>query len=294
MLQDHCLFQDPENRSAFFKETHRNLVKVILIDGIWLDVFETKKQVYHKYKQYIDSGTYRLQHVSEENVEIAKLSAYQKIIFYEQHIESIRRSFPINDIKNIVDRAASRALTYENIKDVCRQAYISGIGNVNSGSYTTRSIFTLNRITVELKDKTKESITKHLGEEIRSEISNRIRLEPESKFPLDLILKAINLASTIVLASVLIVMISIVNPLAGVVAVTATGFVTLLIGKDVNSETWRDTIAAEIYQEVSNRQNAIKNELSSLLKQKLNVASENLNAVAKKLEEFRRRIDSIH
>lgn len=145
-----------------------------------------------------------------------------------------------------------------------------------------------------MKDKTKESITKHLGEEIRSEISNRIRLEPESKFPLDLILKAINLASTIVLASVLIVMISIVNPLAGVVAVTATGFVTLLIGKDVKSETWRDTIAAEIYQEVSNRQNAIKNELSSLLKQKLNVASENLNAVAKKLEEFRRRIDSIH
>lgn len=145
-----------------------------------------------------------------------------------------------------------------------------------------------------MKDKTKESITKHLGEEIRSEISNRIRLEPESKFPLDLILKAINLASTIVLASVLIVMISIVNPLAGVVAVTATGFVTLPIGKDVNSETWRDTIAAEIYQEVSNRQNAIKNELSSLLKQKLNVASENLNAVAKKLKEFRRRIDSIH
>lgn len=145
-----------------------------------------------------------------------------------------------------------------------------------------------------MKDKTKESITKHLGEEIRSEISNRIRLEPESKFPLDLILKAINLASTIVLASVLIVMISIVNPLAGVVAVTATGFVTLLIGKDVNSETWRDTIAAEIYKEVSNRQNAIENELSSLLKQKLNVASENLNAVAKNLEEFRRRIDSIH
>lgn len=193
----------------------------------------------------------------------------------------------------IVPEAASRALTYENIRDVCRQAYISGIGNVNSGSYTTRSIFTLNRITVELKDKTKESITKHLRDEICSEIRNRIRLEPESKLRLDLILKAINLASTIVLASMLIVMISIINPLAGVVAVTATCFITLLIGQDVNSETWRDTIAQEIYREVSNRQNAIENELSSLLKQKFKVASDDLNAVTKGLEDFRRRMDSI-
>lgn len=259
-----------------------------------LDVFETKDKVNQKYKQYIYSGTYRLQHVSEENDEIAKLSAHQKILFYEQHIESIRRSFPLYDIENIVDRAASRALTYENIRDVCRHAYISGIGNVNSGSYTTRSIFTLNRITAELKDKTKESITKHLGDKIRSEISNRIRLEPESKFRIDLILKAINLASTIVLASMLIVMISIVNPLAGVVAVTATGFVTILFGQDVNSETWRDAIAEEIYKEISKRQFAIENELSSLLKQKLIVASDDLNAVAKKLEEFRRRIDSMN
>lgn len=286
--------KDPENRSAFFNETQRNLVKVILIDGISLDVFETKDKVYQKYKKYIDSGTFCLQHVSEKNVEVAKLSAHKKIIFYEQHIESIRRSFPLSEIEVIVERAASHALTHNNIRDVCRQAYISGIGNVNSGSYTTRSIFTLNRITVELKDKTKESITKHLGDKIRSEIRSRIRLEPESKFRFDLIMKAINLASTVVLASMLIVMISILNPLAGVFAVTATGFITLLFGQDVNSETWRDAIAEEIYKEISNRQSAIEKEISSLLKQKLNVASDDLNAVAKKLEEFRRRIDAIN
>lgn len=258
-----------------------------------LDVSETKDKVYQKYKQYIDSGRFRLQHVSEKYVEVAKLSAHQKIVFFKEHVESVRRSFPLHAIEGIVHEAASRALTYENIRDVCRQAYINGIGNVNSDSYTTRSIFTLNRITVELKDKTKESITEHLRDEICSEIKNHIRLEPESKLRLDLILKAINLASTIVLASMLIVMISIVNPLAGVIAVTATGFVTLLIGKDVNSETWRDTIAREIYNEVSNRQNAIENELSSLLRQKFNVASDDLNAIAKKLDDFRRRIDSI-
>lgn len=258
-----------------------------------LDVSDTKDKVYQKYKQYINSGTFRLQHVSEKYVEVAKLSAHQKIVFFKEHVESVRRSFPLHAIEVIVHEAASRALTYENIRDVCRRAYISGIGNVNSGSYTTRSIFTLNRITVELKDKTKKSITEHLRDEIRSEIRNRIRLEPESKLRLDLILKAINLASTIVLASMLIVIISILNPLAGVVAVTATGFATLLIGRDVNSETWRDNIAEEIYNEVSNRQNAIENELSSLLKQKLKAASDDLNAVIKRLDDFKSRMDSI-
>lgn len=251
-----------------------------------MDVSEAKDKVYQKYKQYIDSGTFRLQHVSENYVEVVKLSAHQKIVFLKEPVESVRRSFSLCAIDVIVHRAASRALTYENIKDVCRHAYIRGIGNVNSDSFTTRSIFTLNRITVELKDKTKESITKHLGNDIFSEMRNRIKLEPESKFQLDLIVKAIILLSTIV-------MISIVNPTPVVVADTATGFVTLLTSQDVNSETWRDTIAADIYKEVSNRQNAIENEFSSLLREKLNVVSDDLNAVAKKLEEFRRRIDSI-
>lgn len=258
-----------------------------------MDVSEAKDKVDQKYKQYIDSGTFRLQHVSENYVEVVKLSAHQKIVFLKEHVESVRRSFPLHAIEVIVHEAASRAFTYENIKVVCRHASISGIGNVESGSYTTRSIFTLNRITVELKDRTKESITKHLGSEIFSEMKKRIKVKPESKFQLDLIVKAINLLSTIVLTSMLIVMISIVNPIAGVVAATATGFVTLLTSQDVNSETWRDTIAADIYKEVSNLQNDIENELSSLLRKRLNVASDDLNAVAKKLEEFRRRIDSI-
>lgn len=264
--------------SAFFKETQRNLVKVILIDGILLNISETKDKVYQKYKHYIDSGMFHLQHVSENYVEVVKLSAHQKIVFFTEHVKSVWGSFSLYAIDVIVQRAASRALTYENIKDVCRHAY-SGIGNVNSGSC---SAFSLNRITVELKDNIKESITKKLGDEIFSEIENRITLEPESKIRLDLILKAKELLSTIVQ-----------DTIAGAGAVTATDSVDLPISQDVNSETWRDTIASEIYKGVSNRQSAMENELSSLLKHNFNVASGDLKAVATKVEEFRRRIDSI-
>lgn len=265
--------------SAFFKETQRNCVKVILIDGILLNISETKDKVYQKYKHYIDSGMFHLQHVSENYVEVVKLSAHQKIVFFTEHVKSVWGSFSLCAIDVIVQRAASRALTYENIKDVCRHAYISGIGNVNSGSC---SDFSLNRITVELKDNIKESITKKLGDEIFSEIENRITLEPESKIRLDLYLKAKELLSTIVQ-----------DTIAGAGAVTATDSVDLPISQDVNSETWRDTIASEIYKGVSNRQSAMENELSSLLKHNYNVASGDLKGVATKVEEFRRRIDSI-
>lgn len=98
-----------------------------------------------------------------------------------------------------------------------------------------------------MKDKIKELIIKYLGEEICFEISNCIRLELESKFLLDLILKVINLVFIIVLVFVLIVMIFIVNFLVGVVVVIVIGFVILFIGKDVNFEMWRDMIVVEIY-----------------------------------------------
>lgn len=97
-----------------------------------MDVSEAKDKVDQKYKQYIDSGTFRLQHVSENYVEVVKLSAHQKIVFLKEHVESVRRSFSLHAIEVIVHEAAGRALTYENIKDVCRHAYISGIGNVES------------------------------------------------------------------------------------------------------------------------------------------------------------------
>lgn len=283
----------PEDWSVFIKDKDMSIVKVILIEGIWEDISNTKRLVYQKYKPHIEFGKFHLHHVSEKFDEIAKLSAHKKIISYKQHVESIRRSFPLHSIENIVNKAASRALSYENIIDVCRFAYISGIGNVNSGSYTTRSVFTLNRISVQLQDEVKESITRNLGTEICSELRKHIRLEPGNTLRLELIQDVLGKATGVVLASMLIVMISIVNPIAGMVAAAGAGLVTILAGTDANSISWRDTVAEEIYKEVSNRRLTIENEFSSLLRAKFELASDDLNTVERSLEDFRRRIDLI-
>lgn len=286
-------FQDPEDWSVFIKDTHTDLVKVILIEGIWQDISNTKKIVYQKYKPHIESGKLHLHHASEKIDEVAKLSAHQKISSFKQHVESIRRSFPLHSIENIVNKAASRALTLENIEDVCRHAYISGIGNIYSASYKTHSIFTLNKIAVKLKDKTKESITRYLGTELCYELRNHIRLEPGNTLRLELIQDIFGKTTGVVLATMLIVMISIVNPIAGVFAAAGAGLLTVLTCPDVNSTSWRDMIANEIYNEVSNQRLAIENEFSSLLRESMNVASDHLNTVAESLDDFRRRLDQI-
>lgn len=285
--------KEPAYWSAFLKETYKDLVKVILIEGTWHDISKTKKIVYKKYKQYIDSENFHLHHVSEKIDEVAKLSAHQKIISYKQHVESIRRSFPLHSIEVIVNEAANRALIYENIRDVCRQAYISEIGNVYNASYTTHSTFTSNRISVELKHKTIESITRYLGTQISSELRNHIRIEPRNTLRLELIQDVLSRATNVLYPSIFSLMVSIVNPIAGVFVAAGAGFITFFVGTDVNSISWRDMVASEIYKEVSKRRLTIENEFSSILRQNMNVASDHLDTVAKSLNGFRENLDMI-
>lgn len=146
---------------------------------------------------------------------------------------------------------------------------------------------------MQLQDEVKESITRHLGTEICSELRKHIRLEPGNTLRLELIQDVLGKATGVVLASMLIVMISIVNPIAGMVAAAGAGLVTILAGTDANSISWRDTVAEEIYKEVSNRRLPIEKEFSSLLRAKFELASDDLNTVERSLEDFRRRIDLI-
>lgn len=112
----------------------------------------------------------------------------------------------------------------------------------------------------------------------------------QSRLSLNVILEALNMVTKVMLASMLVVIASILNPIAGVVAVVATGLFTFFSAQDVNSRSWRDGVAMEIFTEVSNNRNAIIRELSSHLWQTFNVTSDHLKTVAENLEDYRRRV----
>lgn len=110
------------------------------------NISEIKRKVYQEYKGYFLGETFYLQHVSEQFVEIAKLSAHRKIASYKQVIESIRESIPLHSIENIVRDAVNRALSKENITQLCNDAVIEESGNARSDPYYCRSDSTIRRL----------------------------------------------------------------------------------------------------------------------------------------------------
>lgn len=150
-----------------------------MIEGIWQDVSKTKEKVSQHYEQNIDSGTFHLQHESEQFSEVAKLSALQKIQSYKHHVEAIRAGIPLDSIEKVVNNAADRVLTEERIRQLCYETYIDGIGDIYHDPYNVRFFLTLHRIKGELKEKTIESIKKCLGSEICAEIKRYIDFELE-------------------------------------------------------------------------------------------------------------------
>lgn len=252
-----------------------------MIEGIWQDVPKTKEAVSKHHKHSIDSGTFHLQHESEEYFEVAKLSVLQKIQSYKHHVETIRAGIPSNGTAQMVNNAADRVLTKERIRQLCYETYIDGIGNIYSDPYNVR--FFLHRIKGELKEKTIESIKRCLGSEMCAEIKRHIDFELKSKLHLQTVALAIHHMS----GMMLVLLASLLNPIAGVVADMATGWLTFLIGQNVNSRAWRDSTALEIFKEISNKRVTIVKELSEHLLKTFNYTSNDLKTVAEDLETFR-------
>lgn len=281
------VLQDPKYWSAFFEEKREeDLVKVILIEGIWQNVSKTKEKVYQKYQKYIDSGKFHLHHESEQYSEIAKISALQSIKLCQQYVESVRASIPLDTIDDIVKKSTYRALTEERIKEMCCNTYIDGVGTANDDPYFVRFFLTLNRIKGEIKQKTIESMKERLQSELCVEITRHINLELQSKFELATVSLAIHQIS----GMLLVLIASLLNPIAGAVVAVVTGLVSLVIGTDVNSRRWREKIAMEISDEISKQRVQISKKLSSHLWTIFHETSDNLKNVSEYLEDYRRRI----
>lgn len=281
------LFKNPEDSFHFLEETHKDLVKVILIEGIWESVSETKGQVYQKYKQYIDSGTIHLQHVSEQYVTtIAKLSACQKLHSYKQYVELLRASIPLHNVEKIVRNAADRALTEVKIMALCCDVHIDGIGCTKSGPKYISTVYDLDNIKRELKKKTVESIMEFLGSEICAKIKMHTGIKLELKnLQLDTFLDDMNKALAMLLPSIMKLITSTFIHLA-IPATVATGFVKRSWCQDVNSRSWRESVAKEINKDLLDNRCDILSDISSRLQRSFIVTNEHLKVVAKELEDF--------
>lgn len=272
-------------------------MKVILIKSDLQNIFETKYEVYHKYEGYFPTEQVHVQHMSEQFVEVAKLSAKRKIESFKHVIESIRESIPLHSIEYIVRKAVNRALSKENITQLCNIAVIEESGNSTSDPYYCRSGSTIDRLKGELVEKTLDSVSKHLGSEISAEIQKHIESEIKSKFDPSLFNFNLGLASSVIVDTLSVGAVALVTalifPLAGLFIAVVGSLLTLFSAVNVNSPLWRRDVANEIYKQVSDKKQKVLEELASDMKKRCEITADQLTGIIRQLEDHIRRIHLI-
>lgn len=288
-----------DNASDFFSVENKDLVKVILIESNLPTVFEAVKQVNERYKYFIERDNIYLEHVDKKYlcVEIAKASALKKIASFKQVIESIKQSIPLHSIENIVRNAVDRALSKENITQLCNEAIIEESGNAYSDPHYCRSNSAIERVKKKLVEKTLDSVSQYIGSEISAELQKHIDSELRSKFDPSSFVFDFGLASLVILETfsfgALALVAGLINPLAGLLVAFVGGFVTLFTAVNVNDPSWRRNVANEIYEKVSVNKQKLITELTSDIKKRCEVTADHLTRVIKQLEDHMRRIHLI-
>lgn len=275
---------------------NKNVVKVILIHSKSVNVVEAKEIVYNEYKHRLYSENVHVQHASEDYDTVFKLSGHRKITMYMQLVESLRQSIPLDDIENIVNRAASSTLSKENITRVCFDAVIQESGNTDSDPYNCRSFLTVRRLKRELVDKTLDSVSQSLGSDVSSEIQRHIAREFRNRFDTSQLFFTffipIVIFDSMILGIGLIAAIWI-NPIAGLI-ITVVGIgSTFLFTVNVNSTSWRRNVATEIHDNLATNKEKVLREISLNVKKRCIETINRLRDVSRQLEDFKRKIHLI-
>lgn len=265
-----------------------------MIKGGSANVTKTKRKVHQEYKIFTSFQEIYLHHESEQYAKIAELIADKKIQSYKQSVIAVSNSIPINHIENIVRGAVIRALSKESITQLCFKAVIEESGDTNSDPYYCRSSSTVKRLKKELMEKTLQSVSDYLGSEICKEMQQYIVSDIKNKFDFDLdpFTKFLNIPKLLLIKTILNGLAALViNPYVAVIVGVATAVGTLFVAVNVNSRSWRVTVADEIHEKVSKNRDEVVKEVTSNIMERCKITKDQLSHIARQLDIFRNQLN---
>lgn len=265
-----------------------------MIKGGSANVTKTKRKVHQEYKIFTSFQEIYLHHESEQYAKIAELIADKKIQSYKQSVIAVSNSIPINHIENIVRGAVIRALSKESITQLCFKAVIEESGDTNSDPYYCRSSSTVKRLKKELMEKTLQSVSDYLGSEICKEMQQYIVSDIKNKFDFDLdpFTKFLNIPKLLLIQTILTGLAALViNPYVAVIVGVATAVGTLFVAVNVNSRSWRVTVADEIHEKVSKNRDEVVKEVTSNIMERCKITKDQLSHIARQLDIFRNQLN---
>lgn len=230
-----------------------------------------------------------IQHEYEDYYDIAKLSANAKAVSIERTIQTLIQSIPSEELVSIINKAAKKAYSRTNIRNICFNELIADVGTVNSDSYACRFFVTVRRIKAQLVKNTLHSVGKSFASEICKGILHHIESKIESALKHDLLRLRFDISDDIFakVTSVMLVFIALaINPLLGAAAAVLSLALTFVWSVDVNSERWRGQVAEEIFLTVSKNKDNLINKILPLVEKTCIKTTEDLKNVSKELEEW--------
>lgn len=285
------LFQNTLERYNFFNVKKEDIVKVILIRSNFLNVIDTKYSVYEKYAYLYNLESWYMQHEFEEYDEVFRLCAHKKVVQFRKLLESIMKGIPKHNIQTIIEEAANRALSRENITQLCYDSVIRGYGNVDSPPNKCYSQSTVDKLKDELVETTIHSVSSSLGSELCNGILRHI--EKEIKSTVHVAFRMPLHPFGLMEFDVVTFISSLLNSVIGIARAIFTSIVTYWRGVDVNSRSWRIDIATEIHKMVLENKSKVLKELSSNITSRCRATEDHLKWISQKLEDIRGRIHLI-
>ncbi|XP_061170924.1 uncharacterized protein LOC133180409 [Saccostrea echinata] len=287
------LDKNSSNKYDFFRV--KDIPKAILIHSKSVYVVDAKLKVYDHFKSEILSGNIFLQHVFDGYEEISKICAHHSISTFSEKVNAMKKSIPVGDLPNILSLAADRSLSETNLRHLCHNVVIKDqgttVGKVGSASYSCRFMPTVNRLKQELMKETLDEAVKSLA----SEISKGILVHIESKIleELEQDFKKLNISiSSEMFEQVNVVVVSIIvvlfNELKTLIMTVVTFLVTIIIPIDINSTSWRNKVAEEIYNIIKKERNGILDKTIQKIRPICERTVDELMNVYSKLEEGKR------
>lgn len=262
---------------------------MIWIHSISIRTIDAKLQVYKEYKNFIRKYDIVLHHVFEDIDSICKASGNRIFAKLSRDITLVERNVPLftQELESIVQRTFDKILSRRNIRNVCYNVYIRGVGAGFSSEHNSRSASYVKEIKEQLVNETFSELINSLGREITEDISRYIESYLNKALNVEFFRLKAGLSHEMfgtIHRHVENILEFFFDEIRKIFVAVWTYVSTFFWSVDVNSEAWREKVADEIYEEVCKKEKSIFKNISDLIRQ---VCAETKGDLANVLEQIR-------
>lgn len=271
---------------------------MIWIHSESIRLIDAKLKVFLKYEQKVCRENILMYHDYEEDKDdIFKLSAIQRLESLYEKTRSQKEKVPDQSLRQIIEEAANRALSYEQIGEFCESVDVhykgDHVGQCGHGYYICYSKSTVDIIKRDIVEETLKKTAKLFGKEICRGILEHIRPNVQKSVDEEVMKLKYRIADELFPIIEVVIqhfLVRIFNDFLEII-ITAWAYIVAFFRMiDVNSRSWRWKVTDEIHSVISEKIGDIINTILPHVKEICDITRDDIETVCKKIEKCKQEI----